>query len=80
MERTTQEGTKRLHGIQLIFSNDSQTPYFKGFETTDELHETTLDLDEGKQVASIQMKLFRDQLTGIRMIDAAGEYIINYTW
>jgi hypothetical protein len=32
-ERTTTKDHRRLHGIQLGFANDTETPFFKGMDT-----------------------------------------------
>ena len=79
-ERITENDHKRLHGIQLFFNEGSASPYFKGFDTEDELRETYFELEPSQEIAGIQMKLYKDELTGIRMFDYEDNFIIDYTW
>ena len=44
------------------------------------MYETILEVDTSRDIVSVQMKIFRDELTGIRMFDAEGNYVIDYTW
>ena len=80
-EKTTEDGSILLDGIQLFFSDTSHSPLFKAADTNEEtVQEKYLDLDTTRTISGIQMKMFGDNLTGIRMIDAQDNYLVDYTW
>ena len=69
-EKTTEDGSILLDGIQLFYSDTSHSPLFKAADTNEEtVQEKYLDVDTTRTIAGIQMKMFGDNLTGIRMID-----------
>ena len=79
-ERMTSKGHARLHGIQLAFSNGVETPFYKGFNTGQEEHVVTIDVDPTRVISGISMKTWNDNLTGLRLVDEEGDYIVDYTW
>jgi outer membrane protease len=40
----------------------------------------TLDVDPKREISGISMKRWRDTLSGLRLLDADGDYIVDYTW
>jgi hypothetical protein len=79
-ERTTSKGHYRLHGIQLGFANGVETPFFKGFDTGEVEKIVSIDVDPSREIVGISMKTWKDNLTGLRLLDAGGDYIVDYTW
>lgn len=49
-------------------------------DTGEEEKVTTLNVDPTKEISGISMKTWRDTLSGLRLLDADGEYIVDYTW
>ena len=80
MLMTSTNGHKKLHGIQLAFSTGVATPLFKGADTGQEENFVLIDVDPSKVISGISMKSWEDDLTGLRMIDEEGNYIVDYTW
>lgn len=79
-ERTTTADHRRLHGIQLGFANGTETPFFTGMDTGEEETVITLDVDPAREISGISMKRWRDTLSGLRLLDEDGDYIVDYTW
>ena len=72
-ERTTSKGHQRLHGIQLVFANGDETPFFLGHDLhqPEIMHE--IPVDPNVMITGIQMKMWKGNLTGIRL-HSLGEF------
>lgn len=79
-ERHTEDDTQRLHGIQLGFSNGVETPFFKGKETGQEMTLHEIPVDPTIEIRGVQMKMWKDNLTGIRLLNPEWEHFVDYTW
>ena len=53
---------------------------FQGFGTEEETEEVVLHIDPSRDIKGISVKQWKDNLSGIRMVDDKGEYIVDYTW
>ena len=80
MIRQTRGGHNKLHGIQIGFSDGSNSPLFQGFRTKDETTEIVLEIDAQRTVKGISFKQWEDNLTGLRIFDENGDYLVDYTW
>ena len=49
-------------------------------DTGEEETVVTFELDPSKEISGISMKSWRDALSGLRLLDEDGEYIVDYTW
>ena len=49
-------------------------------ETIEEENVITLDIDPTKVISGVSMKRWNDHLTGLRLFDEDGNYIVDYTW
>ena len=84
-ERTTAKNHQRLHGIQLVFANGDETPFFLGHDLhqPEIMHE--IPVDPTVIITGIQMKMWKDNLTGIRLhslgeFDSTNFPFVDYTW
>jgi hypothetical protein len=40
----------------------------------------SIDVDPTRVISGISMKTWKDNLTGLRLFDEEGDYIVDYTW
>ena len=84
-ERITNIGTKRLNGIQLVFANGDESPFLGKDHSAGYTEEHEISVDPTQIITGIQMKMWKDNLTGIRL-HSLGEFdqenfpFVDYTW
>lgn len=77
-ERVIRDNDYRLHGIQLQFANGDESTFYRGMKTGQEANTIELELDQDRRIAGIQMKQFKDRLTGIAILDDDGEIMVKH--
>ena len=68
-----------LSGIEFTFTNNIKTPMFdtKG-SGMDEMK--TLQVDPTRQITRIDMKVWSDEIYGLRLVEKPGKYVLNEMW
>ncbi len=69
-----------MQGIQLIFNNGEQTPFFRGIFPHDDETVYSIDIDPDQSISGVSMRIKGDNLNGIRFTNEQGDDIINHTW
>lgn len=76
---SNQEIQTTLSGIELSFTNDIKTPMFdtKG-SGLDEMK--TIKVDPTRPITRIDMKIWSDEIYGLRLVEKPGVYVVNEMW
>ena len=70
--RKTESKITGLAGIQLLFTDGTESPYYVDLTEGDLYQESFFELDHSSRIAEIQMKSYKHELTGLRFYDETG--------